>query len=148
MNRISELTDITDIRPQKSWVVFTNQTELPWLRFFKRGFRHCFVLLHDGECWISVDPMSNYIEVAVHNVPTDFDLSTWLRMRGHHIVEAELTQDIKRSMPLMLFTCVEACKRILGVHDYLILTPWQLYRHLNAQGRKIYNNSNQDGGLL
>ncbi len=123
------LTDYS--KEQRAWVVFTNQTELPFLRFFKRGFRHCFVLLHDGDHWISVDPMANYMEVAVQNVPSDFDLPTWLKRRGHAVIDAPLSQKLRTSAPIMAFTCVEACKRILGIHKITILTPWQLYRHLH-----------------
>ena len=36
----------------------------------------------------------------------------------------------KRPAPLMVFTCVEAVKRVLGLHRRLVFTPWQLYRHL------------------
>ena len=37
---------------QKIWVVFSGYTDLRWLKFLKSGFRHCFVLLHDGKRWI------------------------------------------------------------------------------------------------
>lgn len=133
MMKQHDVHDILGCTPQQAWIVFTNQADLPWLGMLREGFRHCFVLIHDGEHWISVDPMANYMEVVVHNVPAHFDLCAWLQERGHHVIEAELTQSIKRSAPIMLFTCVEACKRILGIHKRSILTPWQLYRHLEAQ---------------
>ncbi|MGH1455834.1 MAG: hypothetical protein ACRBDI_03545 [Alphaproteobacteria bacterium] len=120
-------------KDKRAWVVFTNQTELPFLRVFKKGFRHCFVLIHDGKNWISIDPMATYMEVAVQDVPTDFDLPTWLKKQGHCVVDAALSQKVKTSMPVMIFTCVEACKRILGIHKITILTPWQLYNHLSRQ---------------
>ncbi len=31
----------------------------------------------------------------------------------------------------MPFTCVEAAKRVLGLHDRRVVTPWQLYRRLS-----------------
>lgn len=116
---------------QKAWVVFTNQSELLSVRFLRKGFRHCFILIHDGMHWISVDPMANYMEVAVQNVPCDFDLPAWLRRQGHAVVHASISQGMKTSAPIMLFTCVEACKRILGIHKLGIFTPWQLYQHLH-----------------
>ena len=118
------------------WVVFTNQTELPWVRIFKQGFRHCFILINDGNNWISVDPMANYMDVVVHHVPAAFDLSGWLEQRGHHLVETQISTEINKSAPWMLFTCVEACKRILGIHSRSIFTPWQLYQYLNSEIRE------------
>jgi len=116
---------------KKAWVVFTNQADIPYLRMLKDGFRHCFILIYDGKNWQSVDPLAGYMEVAVHDLPDDFDLPLWLKQQGHHVLSAPMTHDIKSSAPLMLLTCVEVCKRVLGIHNRFILTPWQLYKHLN-----------------
>ncbi len=116
---------------QKAWVVFTGQTEISWLRILKPGFRHCYILLHDGERWTSIDPLSHITEISVHHhVPADFDLPGWLKSRGNRVVAAPLRRDLKRAAPVMVFTCVEAVKRVLGIHRRFIFTPWQLYRHL------------------
>ena len=116
---------------QNAWVVFSGQTEISWLRFLKPGFRHCYVLLHDGERWTSVDPLSHVTEISVHHhVPSDFDLPAWLAARGNRVVKAPLRRDVTKAAPFMLFTCVEAVKRVLGIHKRAIFTPWQLYRHL------------------
>ncbi len=116
----------------KAWVVFTGQTDLPWLRVLKPGFRHCFVLVHDGAHWVSLDPLANYTEVQVHHVPADFDLPGWLRDRNLEVVAAPLNRDFKKPAPFMAFTCVEAVKRVLGLHDWRVMTPWQLYRLLST----------------
>jgi len=123
-------------RPQKAWVVFTNQTDIGWIRILKKGYRHCFIVFHDDQNWISIDPMANYMEVICHHVGADFDLPEWLEGRGHKVIEANLTRDIKTSAPIMVFTCVEACKRFLGIHKIGVFTPWQLYRHLSPAPKK------------
>ncbi|MCB1682719.1 MAG: hypothetical protein H6858_01945 [Rhodospirillales bacterium] len=117
---------------QKIWVAFTGQTDIPWLRWLKPGFRHCFVVINDGSHWVSLDPMANRFEVTVHDVPADFDFPHWLRTCGLTIIESR-AQNRNRSAPLMPLTCVEAVKRILGIHDRFILTPWQLYCRLQEQ---------------
>ena len=116
---------------QKAWVVFSGQTEISWLKFLKPGFRHCYVLINDGERWTSIDPLSHVTEISVHHhVPVEFDLPAWLASRGNRVVKAPLHRDITKAAPFMLFTCVEAVKRVLGIHRRGIVTPWQLYRHL------------------
>ncbi len=123
---------LTNIKEgQRAWVVFSGQTEISWLRFLKPGFRHCYVLINDGERWMSVDPLSHLTDISVHHhVPVDFDLPGWLNARGNRVVKAPLRRDVTRPAPFMLFTCVEAVKRVLGIHCRKVVTPWQLYRHL------------------
>ena len=115
----------------KAWVAFCGEAELWWLRLLRPGFRHCFVVLNDGASWITVDPLSPHMEVVVQPVAFDFDLIGWLKERGHAVVAAPVRRDHLRPAPLMLFTCVEAAKRVLGLHDRRVVTPWQLYRRLS-----------------
>lgn len=117
----------------KAWVVFSGQSELPWLQFLKPGFRHCYVILNDGERWISIDPLSHFTEVMVHHhLPMDFDLPHWLRGRGLKVIQAPDHTVPRKTAPFMPFTCVEAVKRVLGMHERFIFTPWQLYSHLTS----------------
>lgn len=124
----------------RAWVVFSGQADRPWLKMLRPGFRHCFVILNDGDHWLSFDPMLNHIDLRVHShVPGDFDLPGWLAARGQKVVAAPVDHSRKKPLPLALFTCVEAVKRVLGLHRFYILTPWQLYRHLTlANKEKIY----------
>jgi hypothetical protein len=117
---------------QRAWVVFSGETDLFLLRFLKPGFRHCFLLLNDGQCWVSYDPMAHHTEILVHHMPSFFDLPGWLEGRGHRVIEAQISKVVKKPAPPSLFSCVEAVKRVLGIHRAFVVTPWQLYRHLNA----------------
>ena len=68
----------------RGWVVFSGETELVWLRrLLKPGFRHCYLLLHDGHRWLSFDPLANHSEITVHHdIAGNFDLPRWLSTRG------------------------------------------------------------------
>lgn len=120
----------------KAWVVFSGQTDLRYLKFLKSGFRHCFVLLNDGQNWISIDPMSHYTEVIVHDLQSEFQLPQWLKKRGYTIISACVNQQASKPAPFGLFNCVEAVKRVLGIHAFGVMTPWQLYSYLNKQLNK------------
>ena len=115
---------------KKAWIVFTNQTDLPLLSFLKDGFRHCFVVLHEGDRWISIDPMAHHMVIDVHDMPESFDMPAYLHQQGYQVIEAVLRSPPLRPAPWMFFTCVEVCKRMLGIHKFAIFTPWQLYRYL------------------
>lgn len=135
-----EMTKKVSISKQKAWIVFTNRTEIRWLKIFKPGFRHCFIILHDGKRWISIDPMAHYMDVVVQNVAPDFDLVGWLRGRGHKVISADLNRNLTSPSPAMLFTCVEVCKRIIGLQSAFIFTPWQLYRYIERQNSAQQKN--------
>lgn len=126
----------------RAWVVFSGQTELLWLNILKSGFRHCSVLLNDGAHWITFDPLSNYTDLVVHNIPQDFDLPLWLRDRGKKVVPATIGRPEKPA-PFMPLSCVESVKRLLGIHKRFIVTPWQLYRHLNKQNLQCDQDAEQ-----
>lgn len=122
---------------QEAWVVFCGETDVPWLKLLKKGYRHCFVLINDGERWLSLDPLSSYMEVQVyHHILPSFDLPNWLENRGYQILKTDIDRSNTQAAPIMFFSCVEAIKRLLGIHKRFIFTPWQLYQFLNkAQNR-------------
>lgn len=119
---------------EKAWVVFSGKSEWPWLKCLRPGFRHCFVIVHDGTRWLSLDPLLQHTELKVHDVPPDFDLPGWLAGRGNRVLPAPVNRGHKKPVPPMMFTCVEAVKRVLGLHHWSVMTPWQLYRHLTRHG--------------
>lgn len=125
------ITQISPPKPQSVWVVFSGQADLKWLRILKPGFRHCYVILNDGEHWISLDPLSGYTEVKVHHIAPDFDLPAWLIARDMIVVQARIAPKCKQA-PIAIHSCVEAVKRVLGLHAPLIVTPYQLYKKLNS----------------
>lgn len=126
-------------KPIKAWVVFSGQADMTWLKILKPGFRHCAVLLNDGQNWMTLDPMSSYTDINIHTVPNEFNMPLWLRDRGHIVVPAPVTR-LNKSAPWSVYSCVEAVKRVLGIHRRFIFTPWQLYRYLTKQqNSEIFN---------
>lgn len=54
-------------RFEKAYVIFTDNTDLWWLRLLKPGFRHCYLLLsgRGGRCWLELNPCSDQIAVSL-----------------------------------------------------------------------------------
>lgn len=115
---------------QRIWAVFTDETRIPWLRVLRPGFRHCFAILNDGRHWTAVEPLSNCLEVTILPPGADFNLPEFLRAQGHKVVEAELRRHPHPQAQLAILNCVEVVKRMLGISLPWIVTPYQLYRHL------------------
>ncbi|MCA8932977.1 MAG: hypothetical protein KDA49_10950 [Rhodospirillaceae bacterium] len=111
-------------------VAFSGKADLWWLRLLRPGFRHCFLVLSDGQHWITLDPLSTVLEVAVQPVPASFDLPGWYRERGLTVLPARIGPPPARPLLLAPLTCVEVVKRALGISDRWVLTPFQLFRRL------------------
>ena len=119
----------------RAWVIFVGTTDVWWLKFLKKGYKHCFVVISDGYSWITYDPLSSWTELQVQKTPITFDLPEWFAKQGYIVVATKITKRNKLA-PLSLYTCVEGIKRVLGIHKVTIVTPYQLYKHLT----KGYNN--------
>lgn len=124
------------IRPgSEALVVFRDHTEIAWLRWLKRGFRHCAVVVRIGGEWVMIDSLSHSICVGKFGAEPMQHLARRYRRAGHIVVETAVGEGKARVAPPLPFTCVEAVKRVLGVQSWFVLTPYQLYRHLRVRTR-------------
>lgn len=115
-------------------VVFADETRLKCLRPLRRGFRHCFVAVQSAQGWVICDPLSHQTDLAFLAGLGARELAGWYRERGLVVMETRVRPAPLRPAPVRLFTCVEAVKRILGIHSYWTWTPWQLYQLLLRSG--------------
>ena len=111
-------------------VVFVDDAGLKCLRVLRRGFRHCFVAVHMVQGWVVCDPLSHRTDLCFVGGLSAGELARWYRGFGLLVVETRVQSAPLRPAPVRLFTCVEAVKRVLGIHSPWTLTPWQLYRLL------------------
>ena len=117
-------------------VVFADDCgSMRWLRLLRRGFRHCFVAVDDGGRWVICDPLSHQTDLTIVSGLNAGDLAAWYRGHGPLVVETVVRAAPPRPAPIRPFTCVEAVKRILGIHAPSVVTPWQLYRLLTDDAK-------------
>jgi len=114
-------------------VAFTGHTGLRFLRCLKPGFRHCLIAVKKGEHWILCDSLAHQLHLDVVSGLDSIDLEFWLRSQGYQVVRHDVCPALPRTRFFRPFTCVEAAKRILGIEALWIVTPWQLYRHLQKK---------------
>ena len=110
-------------------VVFGPST-LKCLRFLKPGYQHCFVATQDGGQWHLLEPLSNGMHVSLLGCTHPARIVAAFRDDGFDAIAVQRQAPVQHIMPLAPFTCVEAVKRVLGLHAQWILTPWQLRRYL------------------
>lgn len=117
--------------PDEILVVFTDRTDVWWLKFLRRGFRHCFICIRFANQWIAVEPMLHRVEITRLDLPDSVNLQRWFEDEGDISVSLH-PLDAPEAKPLTpaFITCVELVKRVLGLRRAFILTPYQLYTHL------------------
>ena len=115
----------------KTWIIFTNKTDIGWLKILRPGFRHCYALLHDGNQWITYDPIAAYTDIQTYpNIKGTDDLPRWYQSQGNYVVPVKVKREENKPAPIALYNCVEAIKRLIGLHHTTIITPYQLYKFL------------------
>ena len=108
---------------RRALVVFSGRAEMLWQRLLRPGFRHCSLILDDGDDWLLVEPLASYLQIRLRNA-------------GFVVVETQPLPPATRAAPLGLWTCVETVKRGLSIHAVSVQTPWQLFQFLE-QNKKI-----------
>jgi hypothetical protein len=121
--------------PRTALVIFVDHAPCRWLRGLQRGFRHCFVVIRDADDWLVCDPLKDRIELSLLRLPAAFDLAGFYLGRGHRVMVGRTAPTVpRRPLAPALLTCVGVAKRVLGLRAPGIITPWQLWRHLDHEG--------------
>ena len=97
-------------------------------RFLKPGFKHCFVVVRNGNYWIVVDGGVGVPQIEVV-APGDFDFATYCRDQDFAVIETEQRDTVPRS-PFVLANCVGFTKAVLCIRAPFAVTPYRLYKHL------------------
>ena len=115
-------------RPDRAVVVFAEETRLPKLRRLKPGFRHCYAYLRLETGWMGIDPLSHVWEIR--HFPAwerKSGLAAHLRRLGQCAPTFPVSEPPRRLAPPLPVSCVEAVKRLIGLHSWSVRTPWELF---------------------
>jgi len=116
---------------KRALVIFADKSDLKWLWPLKRGFRHCFAIIEGQAGWVAYNPLSHYTDIEIYPFYQAREISEFYQGLGYTVITARVLQPPKRLAPVAIYTCVEAVKRALGIHGRSIVTPWQLFQHLD-----------------
>ena len=115
------------VRYPFAYVAFGGHPTQWWMRFLKKGFYHCALVLGNGRDWILIDPLVHFTDLIVLK---NADVIGGLKAKGYRLIRT--TPQIPSRTPLRIrpLTCVEIVKRFLGINDAKIWTPYQLFKFL------------------
>jgi len=112
------------------WIVFSNNTDIRMLRILRHGFRHCFAVMQIDDRWILIDPKSNKTDVNLLPHPATFNFPKYFSQQGMTVMKLPAIQTPQKIMMPFCFSCVETMKRFIGLHQFWVLTPYQLYKSI------------------
>lgn len=103
------------------YVVFTKAKDLGWMRrLLHPEISHCYVMWPDNNRWIIYDHSINGITIfTVESVSAILAESRVIK------IEANQT-----GWTFGLNTCVSSVKKLIGINNPFILTPYQLLKRL------------------
>lgn len=115
-------------------VVFFREGSRPlrpfWMRWVKPGFHHAGVAVRiDAGLWAVLDPARRRYELNV-SFYTRRQIKGLLQAHGFAFVETVVDETARAPSWAAILTCVEVCKRVIGLRDRWVWTPWQLYQAL------------------
>ena len=103
------------------YIVFTKAKSEGWMfKYLHPEISHCFVIWNDKGQWLAYDHSINELSVFVIDQISD-------------IISQSLVIKTKMNQICWtwgLNTCVSSVKRIVGINNPFILTPYQLFKRL------------------
>ena len=128
--------DRTITKVEDYYIVFTDSTHDHWLlKRLRRSFQHVFAVKKSpGEkFWIIVNPLVAY--TVVETVPVAHYPDIWALVDPNAVIVPVLAEiKEKERHTVCVFNCVEVVKSLLGIRDFWLWTPYQLYKHLKKGG--------------
>lgn len=126
------MTPPATIRPEGAScaIVIFGSSQLAYLQFLRGGYQHCMVAVQSGGVWQLLDPLSNAFYMTELGIARPDEIISSFAEQGFDAVAAQRLAPVTAEMPFAPFTCVEVVKRVLGIRNRWIMTPWQLRRAL------------------
>lgn len=117
------------------FVVFERSVNPRWYQtFLKPEFQHCYAMIDAGDSWLVIAPAWELLTFELRGkwlFPTVRDYA------GDYatIVDCKVSIRPGKCVGFVgLFSCVAVVKGVLGVSDFFVWTPYQLYKRIKADG--------------
>jgi len=119
------------------WFIIFEHGDMPywWAKYLQSGFRHCWALRWDGFNWIAFQPKLGHTDIEILPFGRYEDIEIISKDNNiSAIIRAKVWRESKRirSPYPVAITCVEQIKALLGVRQWYLFTPYQLFHYLSG----------------
>jgi hypothetical protein len=108
-------------------IVFTSTPKEAGRWYLDKNFQHCFVILNRHFGWTLYDPLPTGIRIVSLGRVDAYDLIAKNINLGHSVLMGIRRRDIPPKTTQR--TCVSIAKCLIGMENFWVQTPRQLYRH-------------------
>ena len=116
---------------QQIYILFTNAPDKPYLNFLKENFRHCIYVEGNAGSWVVIDPLAHKTDITI----TEENPINTIKNGSFIMVPVSKKRTPKKGFSLEPLTCVTQIKRLLGIRDIRIQTPYQLFLKLKKDNQ-------------
>lgn len=111
------------------YLIFQNSKSKKWWNLFTTdNFEHCDVLQYDTNTYMLTCISGYYNAFNIENgYITDIDKHLH-KLKSYGILILKVKK-IEKQKLFMIGTCVGICKKVLGITNPFIITPYQLYKY-------------------
>lgn len=115
-------------------IAFCSSTEWPFT-LLKPGYQHVLAVqkIFDGKLWHVVDPNMSHLNIYLASTEEHQSIES---LAGMSCTVIDVVQDIDNNRinsTLGYNTCVDTIKRLLGIKNVFIQTPYQLFKYLEVR---------------
>lgn len=114
----------------KYYVVFGESKHAHWfIRCLKPPFQHCLVVRDDDTYWSIIEPLCSHIDTRVVLKEGNADIGQ-LFPDSVILSHKAVLKGEAMTWTLGIGSCVDIVKRVIGLRDFWVWTPHQLYKRL------------------
>jgi len=123
---------LVGLSKKRVYLIYEDRESHWWSKFFKKGFKHVYCITFDGLFWIKMDYLLGYTDLDVLCYDYHDTINDVLEGQKVTIQYVEVWRKPRYRVRSLFApaSCVEAMKAILGVRASLVISPYQLYKHI------------------
>ena len=117
------------------FIIFTRSELKHWLMDkLEPNFQHCYAMKKSdgGQFWMIVNPMRSHTQVLLESVDTYPHPRLYAGAESVIVPIRASIDPLLNRHTLCVFNCVEVLKSLLGIKDFWLWTPHQLYKRLRG----------------
>ena len=135
VNAYKNLLGTVDDNTCDAFVMFSDSTSLWWLKFLKKDYRHCFVIIKCRDDWVVYEPLLYRTEITIIKDAQPAYIRDCFERIGCEVIPCKLNRSVKSKRSIfsmfMFGNCVISVSKVLGINFPWVLTPYQLYKCLS-----------------
>jgi len=118
------------------FVIFTKSRSKHWLfKFIDSEIQHVYIMKKSegGQFWTIINPLFSHTRIETVLVDDFIHPRCYTGDNAVIVPIKSIVDTEQQKWSFCIFNCVEVVKSFLGIKNFFILTPYQLYKRLKGR---------------